>query len=102
MRRLPFFIPLLCVTLFWLLSCTMPSATTVGTHAILTPTTTQAEPTFYATNTPSLGTALPPTATLAPMMLKELLFGATSSTCALPCWQGLRIGESEQSDVQDV
>ncbi len=126
MKRLPILAALLILT-----ACTAPitatpspsptatlttSPPTSTSTAIPTPTTTPS-PTVYAsptfpvfptatiTPTPTEYGRLPPTPAhfLYLYLSRDFLFGPSNDpTCQLPCWQGLRVGESNRQDIQGV
>src|SRR5687768_8183984 len=62
------------------------------------------------TPTPTATATTPPTATIVPdtepaldaALVNDILFRRGVAGCALPCWDGLRVGVSGAADVQRV
>ncbi len=76
----------------------MPSETATRSPAPVPSPSPTPEPSPTATATP-IPTPLFPASQVARGLI---LSTGTSATCELPCWHGLRIGESTRSDVEQV
>lgn len=75
----------------------IPTRTPMPTITLTAAPTRTPRPTFIP---PTL--SIPTPAFFDALISNDFLFTETAADCRLPCWQGLVVGESSQSDVLDV